>query len=131
MPDLKKKLAVLVNVIAPYRLPLLGALADSFDTLVLHGGSEPNRTWAVNLPQKIQSRRVFTLKIPLRKKTGVDGITDTTYLHLNLGLVWWLLRFRHQVILSNEMGLRTIIAILYAKLARVPVWVWWGGTIEY
>jgi glycosyltransferase involved in cell wall biosynthesis len=130
MPKQKKKLAVLVNVIAPYRLPILSALAESFDTLVLHGGSEPNRTWTVNLPQNIKSRRVFTLKIPFRKKTGVDGITDTTYLHLNLGLVWWLLRFRPQTILSNEMGLRTIIAILYGKLARVPVWVWWGGTLH-
>jgi glycosyltransferase involved in cell wall biosynthesis len=25
---------------------------------------------------------------------------------------------------------RTIIAILYGKLARVPVWVWWGGTMQ-
>jgi len=130
MPNKKKKLAVLVNVIAPYRLPILGALADSFDTLVLHGGSEPNRTWTVNLPQNIKSRRVFTLKIPLRKRTGVDGITDTSYLHLNLGLLWWLLRFRPHVIISNEMGLRTIIAILYGKIARVPVWVWWGGTLH-
>jgi glycosyltransferase involved in cell wall biosynthesis len=130
MPSQKKRLAVLLNVIAPYRLPILSVLADNFDTLVLHGGSEPNRTWTVDLPQNIKSRRVFTLQIPLRKMSGVAGITDTTYLHLNLGLIWWLLRFKPQVILSNEMGLRTIIAILYGKLARVPVWVWWGGTLH-
>ena len=130
MPNKKKRLAVLVNVIAPYRLPILGALAEQFDTLVLHGGSEPNRTWTINLPQEVKSRRVFTLQIPLLKKTGVDGVMDTSYLHLNLGLIWWLIRFRPQIILSNEMGLRTIIAVLYGKLARVPVWVWWGGTLH-
>src|SRR5580658_8855646 len=130
MSEKKKKLAVLANVIAPYRVPILASLADSFDTLILHGGTEPNRTWNVELPQALKSRRVFTLQIPLRKKTGTPGISDTTYLHLNIGLVWWLLRFRPDVILSYEMGLRTVIAVIYGKLARVPVWVWWGGTLH-
>jgi glycosyltransferase involved in cell wall biosynthesis len=126
----KKKLAILVNVIAPYRLPIYASLANRFETLVLHGGSEPNRTWEVDLPQSLRSRRVFTLQIPLRKKTGVDGVSDTVYLHLNIGLVWWLLRFRPDTVVSNEMGLRTLIAIIYGKLAGVPVWVWWGGTLH-
>jgi glycosyltransferase involved in cell wall biosynthesis len=130
MSEKKKKLAVLANVIAPYRVPILASLAGSFDTLILHGGTEPNRTWNVELPQALKSRRVFTLQIPLRKKTGTPGISDTTYLHLNVGLVWWLFRFRPNVILSYEMGLRTIIAVIYGKLARIPVWVWWGGTLH-
>ena len=98
--------------------------------MVLHGGAEPNRTWKADLPPTLKSRKVFTLQIPLRKKTGVPGISDTSYVHLNLGLVWWLLRFRPNVILSNELGLRTIIALVYGMLARVPVWVWWGGTLH-
>lgn len=126
----KKKLAILLNIIAPYRVPILSSLADHFDTLVLHGGNEPNREWAVNLPHSLKVRKAFTLQIPLRKKCGVDGVVDTSYVHLNLGLVVWLLRFRPDVIISNEMGVRTIIAILYGKLARVPVWVWWGGTMH-
>jgi glycosyltransferase involved in cell wall biosynthesis len=126
----KKKLAVLTNVIAPYRVPILGYLADAFDTLILHGGAEPNRTWKVELPRTLKSRRVFTFQIPLRKKTGTFGISDTTYLHLNIGLVWWLFRFRPDVILSSEMGLRTVIAVIYGKLAGIPVWVWWGGTLH-
>src|SRR5580658_9395595 len=84
MSEKKKKLAVLANVIAPYRVPILASLADTFDTLILHGGTEPNRTWNVELPQALKSRRVFTLQIPLRKKTGTPGISDTTYLHLNV-----------------------------------------------
>ncbi|MGB8846341.1 MAG: glycosyltransferase, partial [Terracidiphilus sp.] len=126
----RKKLAILLNIVAPYRVPILSALADYFDTLVLHGGCEPNRQWAVNLPPSLKVRKAFTLQIPLRKKCGVDGVVDTSYIHLNLGLIHWLIRFRPDVIISNEMGLRTIIAILYGTLARVPVWVWWGGTMH-
>ncbi len=126
----RKKLAILLNIVAPYRVPILSSLADHFDTLVLHGGNEPNRQWAVNLPPNLKVRKAFTLQVPLRKKCGVDGVVDTSYVHLNLGLVYWLLRFRPDVIISNEMGVRTIIAIFYGKLARVPVWVWWGGTMH-
>ncbi len=34
------------------------------------------------------------------------------------------------VIVSGEMGLRTLLALLYGKLTRTPVWVWWGGTLH-
>lgn len=125
-----KRLAVLVNVIAPYRVPILARLAENFDTLVLHGGAEPNRTWTVDLPPTLRTRKVFSLQIPVKKKTGIAGVTDTSYLHLNLGLVWWLLRFRPEIIVSGEMGLRTILAVLYGKLTGAPVWVWWGGTLH-
>ncbi len=125
-----KRLAVLVNVISPYRVPLLARLAENFETLVLHGGAEPNRTWTVDLPPTLRTRKVFSLQIPVRKKTGIAGVVDTSYLHLNFGLVWWLLRFRPNVIVSGEMGLRTLLALLYGKLTRTPVWVWWGGTLH-
>ena len=129
MPDTKTKLAILVNTVAPYRLPIYAALADTFDTLLLHGGKEPNRTWKIDLPKSLKARKVFTLQIPYRKRTGADGVSDTAYLHLNLGLVYWLLCFRPEAIISNEMGLRTLIAAAYGWLAGVPVWVWWGGTL--
>ena len=124
------RLAILVNMIAPYRLPVYASLAERFDTLVLHGGSEPNRTWTLEMCSTLKTRKVFTLKIALRKRTGIPGISDTSYVHLNIGLVWWLVRFRPEVILTNEMGLRTVIALVYGKLAGVPVWVWWGGTLH-
>lgn len=125
-----KRLAILVNVIGPYRVPVYARLAEAFRTLVLHGGDEPNRTWTVELPPTLETRHVFSLKFPVRKRTGVSGVSDTTYVHLNLGLGPWLLSFRPDVIVSNEMGIRTVIALLYGKLMRVPVWVWWGGTLH-
>jgi glycosyltransferase involved in cell wall biosynthesis len=125
-----KKLAILVNLIAPYRLPVFALLAQSFETLILHGGAEPNRTWALESQPALNTHKVFTLQIPMRKKIGVSGVSDTSYVHINLGLLWWLPRFRPDVILSNEMGLRTVAAICYGKLVRVPVWVWWGGTLH-
>ena len=125
-----KRLAVLFNIIAPYRIPILASLAQNFEILILHGGTEPNRTWTFELPPSLRAHKVFTVQIPIRRKTGLAGVSDTTYLHLNLGLFCWLPRFRPHIILSNEMGLRTVIALIYGKVARVPVWVWWGGTVH-
>jgi glycosyltransferase involved in cell wall biosynthesis len=34
------------------------------------------------------------------------------------------------VVVSNEMGFRTFIALSYGTLFRKPVWVWWGGTLH-
>jgi glycosyltransferase involved in cell wall biosynthesis len=128
--DGKPKLSILNNMIPPYRVPIYAALCENFDVLVLHGGTERNRTWKPEIPPSLKARKVWTFQIPMRKRNGIDGITDITYVHLNLGLLWWLPRFRPDMIVSHEMGLRTVIATLYGKLARVPVWVWWGGTIH-
>ena len=125
----KKRLAILTNMLTPYRLAAYRKLADAFDTAIFHGGTEPNRSWNLEIPPSLKERKVWTYQIVLRKKTGA-GIRDTNYVHLNLGLLWSLPRFRPNVVVTHEMGLRTMLAVLYGKLAGVPVWVWWGGTLH-
>lgn len=126
----KKKLAIAVNTIAPYRLPIYAALGEHFETLLLHGGAESNRSWELKIPDHLQSRKVWTWQIRLKKTTGVAGVKDTRHFHVNLGLIWELPRFRPDVIISNELGLRTLISMVYARVANVPHWVWWGGTMH-
>jgi glycosyltransferase involved in cell wall biosynthesis len=126
----RKRLCILLNSIAPYRIPIYAALADAFEVSILHGGKEAGRTWSISLPDTIQAISVPSLKIPSRKMTGVDGIRDRTYLHLNVGLLWWLPKLRPDIIISNELGLRTLIALTFGGLMGVPVWIWWGGTIH-
>jgi glycosyltransferase involved in cell wall biosynthesis len=124
------RLSILVNTIAPYRLPLYAGLAKEFETVVLHGGVEPNRNWSFRSGSSFQSRQVWTLQVPRRKRTGTDGICDISYVHLNLGLLWELPRSRPDVVVSNELGLRTVMALLYSRITRTPLWVWWGGTLH-
>ena len=126
----RKRLAILVNQLTPYRLPLYGILADNLDVLVMHGGMERNRNWALNIPESLRTHKVWTFQIPMWKRTGVEGVKDRIYVHLNIGLLWCLPRFRPDIIVTVEMGLRTVFAVLYGKLMRVPVWVWWGGTLH-
>ena len=105
-------------------------LGERFETVILHGGDEPNRNWRLKSGATFTSRQVWTIQVPARKVTGADGVCDVSYLHFNLGLLWELPRFRPDVLISNELGLRTVIALCYSALAGVPLWIWWGGTLH-
>src|SRR5262252_1955346 len=126
------KLALLVNTISPARLPLYNGLAAQFDLLLLHGGNESNRGSWRKTNQKIPDATIrkawgWQLRIPRK----LEGKTfDYRYLHITPGYLWHLLRFRPDILISNEMGLRTVVALVYGTIFRKPVWVWWAGTLH-
>src|SRR5262249_27097819 len=124
------RLAILVNMISPARVPLFNGLASSFDLLVLHGGNESNRDTWHDVGRTISGasvKKAWGWQIPLVQR--LNGQTfDRRYLHITPGYLWHLLSFRPEVLIANEMGLRTLIALTYGTLFQKPVWVWWGGT---
>jgi glycosyltransferase involved in cell wall biosynthesis len=129
-PSRKQKLAILVNMISPARIPLYSSLAEQFELLLLHGGNESNRDTWHDVGRQLHRARVVKAwgwQIPLTRWVRGRAF-DRRYLHLTPGYLWQLFRFRPDVIITNEMGLRTLIALTYATIARKPVWVWWGGT---
>jgi glycosyltransferase involved in cell wall biosynthesis len=130
MTDRPLRVAVLVNTLAPSRIPIYAALASQFELLVLHGGKESNRdAWADvdNGLQNATVKKAWGWQIPLRRKQN-GQVFDRHYLHITPGYLWHLLRFQPDAVVTNEMGLRTIIALAYGTIFRKPVWVWWGGT---
>lgn len=125
------KVAVLFNIVAPAKVPVYAGLAEHFEVLLLHGGMESNRESWHSPERQIQNamvKRVWGLQIPLRKMDG--NVRDLRHLHINPTFIWYLLRFRPDAVVSNEMGFRTLQALLYGTLTRTPVWVWWGGTLH-
>ena len=58
-PIRKTKIALLLNIIAPSRLSLYSALADHFDFMVLHGGTEANRESWKGLEKALPNARVM------------------------------------------------------------------------
>ena len=129
---MKRKVSLLVNIISPARLALYSGLAEHFDLQILHGGMESNRDSWHDLDRAVPSARTvrawgWQLEIP-RKKEGKHF--DRRYIHVTPGYVQHLLDFRPEALISNEMGLRTLIALTYGALFRKPVWVWWGGTLH-
>jgi len=126
----KIKLALLINMIAPYRLPIYSALAEQFDFLLLHGGKEANRdTWS-NFEDALPNAKVVQAwGWQVRHVVKVRGkVFDERFIHITPGFAWHLLRFQPDVVISNEMGFRSMIALVYGTVFRKPVWICWEGT---
>ena len=131
-PNRNLKLALLTNIVAPSRIPVYRGLGSCFDLLVLHGGPEANRDFWRDLDMALPNasvKRAWGWQIPVAKKENGE-IIDHRYLHFNPGYIWHLVRFRPDVVVTNEMGLRTLISLTYGALFGKPVWVWWGGTLH-
>jgi glycosyltransferase involved in cell wall biosynthesis len=124
------KVAVLVNMIAPSRIPVYSGLSARFDLLVLHGGTESNRDSWRDLDRTLSNARIVKAwgwQIPIARKHK-GQVFDKQYMHITPGYIWHLLKLRPDAVISNEMGLRTLIALAYGTLCNKPVWIWWGGT---
>jgi glycosyltransferase involved in cell wall biosynthesis len=128
----KIKLALLTNMIAPYRLPIYSILADQFDLLLLHGGKEANRDSWGNLEGALPNatiERAWGWQIRREKKVNGEAF-DEKFIHVTPGFLWHLLRFRPDAIITSEMGFRSMLALAYGTVFRKPVWIWWEGTLH-
>jgi glycosyltransferase involved in cell wall biosynthesis len=128
------RVALLVNFISPYRAPVYRCLADAFTLTVFHG-KEMTRAlrpeWkyfrAELGPARIkESWGIVFRRRWLHEQTG--ALYEERPFHMTFGYLWDLIRYRPAAVISNEMGVRTLIALFYSTLWRKPLWVWWGGT---
>ena len=124
------KIAILTNIVAPYRMPIYKRLTQEFKTLILYSGYESNRQMWDRLERSlINAKRVWGVSFPIPRR-GEGGVYDWKFLHINPGYFTELLRFRPNAVISNEMGFRSLIALVYSKIFRKPLWIWWGGTLH-
>ena len=126
-----RKLAVLTNIVAPYRLPMYERLAKEFDVRVFYSGAEGNRRqWAPasHVDSRLSLSRSWGCSLSWTRHER--GVAVEKFLHVNPGLLADLYRWRPDAVISSEMGFRTITALSYGKLWKKPVWVWWGGTLH-
>lgn len=123
------RIAILTNIPAPYRLGFFQKLAEKCDLRVIFDApTEPNRAWTI--PKDMGFPYVyaggFTISYLRRRPDGFPA--DRRYLQLRYGILAELAKARPEVVISAEMGLRTMQALLYCSLRRVPLIVWSEGT---
>lgn len=126
-----RRLALLTNVVAPYRVPIYERLACHFDLSVLYSGVESNRPhWqACELGQLgARVKRSWGVTLSWRRREG--GLQVEKFLHVNPGLFLDLVALKPDAVITSEMGFRTLTALAYCKIFGKPLWVWWGGTLH-
>ncbi|SRR5579884_3406883 len=118
MPEASKlpeiRVAFLTNILAPYWKPVLQSFAACHRLRVLLSTPmENNRPWEIDWKGlDVVLQRTITFRQRWRHPAG---FAEPVYVHLPLDTISQLRRFRPHVILSNEMGFRTLFACAYRK----------------
>lgn len=116
-----KNIAIVHNIIAPYRMELFERLAQLSGfrlTVLFCAQTEANRHWKV--PKELRFRH-FVLR-------GAHLYTNRRHIHFNPTLWTKLLSLRPDLIVSSGFSLSTLITLAYAYAHRIPLVVWFGGT---
>ncbi len=124
-PERMSRIVFLTNFIPPYNKPVLDILAQRHGQLrvLLSTPMETNRSWAPDWGGlDVVVQRTLTVSGKWRHPRGFN---ESTEVHFPYDTIAQLKKYSPDVVISTEMGFRTMAAILYTKLhrqARVIVW---------
>lgn len=133
------RVALLQNFVAPYRVPLYERLRDCGAALRVFVSTpmESNRTWEVEWGTlDVVVQKNLTIR---RSKIDPRGFKRTIMIHFPYDTITSLWRYKPEVVISVELGLRTLQAALYKMLrpsTRLLIWcklsehseIGWGWT---
>lgn len=118
------RVVMLMNVIAPYHKPLLDKLAERFGDLriLLSTPMESNRPWNLEWAGlNVSVQRNITLH---RRWRHPQGFSEPLFVHVPVDTLPQLFRLQPDVVISWEMGARTILASAYRRMSRSKLMVW-------
>lgn len=126
----KVKVALLTNFLPIYRIPLLESIAECVGELrvFLSVRMEGNRDWPV-FWGRLDVIVHRTITIP-RKFRNTHGYIDQSYTHIPYDTLPVLWSYRPDVIISSELGIRTLMARLYKILRRRTRLIIWATLSE-
>ena len=106
----------LTNFIPPYWKPVLEQLSARYGQLrvLVSTEMEPDRKWAIDWQGlDVVRQRTITLQHVQRHPRR---FRDTTFVHFPVDTLSQLWKFRPDVVLSAEMGFRSLLAAVYRRL---------------
>jgi glycosyltransferase involved in cell wall biosynthesis len=109
---------LLMNFIPPYQLPVLTELAKRVRklTVLISTPMEPNRSWAAEWGGlDVQVQRTFSWRRPWHHPTG---FTEENYVHVPWDTMSRLRKLSPDVILSAELGMRSVFSACYTRFAK-------------
>lgn len=124
------RVAFMTNFIPPYWKPVLTSLSERYPNLriLVSTPMEPNRSWDVDWQGlDVVLQKTLTLRGKWRHP---KGFREQLFVHLPIDTVAQLRRFRADVVISAEMGFRTLLGLLYRKLQPQSKLVIWAEIAE-
>ena len=122
------RVALLTNAPAPYRTEFFAELAKRCRLLVVFDTElEPDRQWLLD-------RETFAFDWLVSRGAMISWprlpgrVANRRVLQLPLNTFSILRAFDPEIVVSDELGLRTVWALLFAQRAHRRLIVWWEGT---
>ncbi len=124
------RVALITNVIPPYHKPIFDRLAQRYPKLrvLLSTPMERNRSWKLewnNLDVVVQ--KTITLN---RRWRHPKGFSEPLYIHFPVDTLSQLKSFRADIVISWEMGVRTMLSAVYRWTHRASRLIVWAETAE-
>lgn len=124
------RLAILTNMIPPYRQPVLLCLAERYAHMrvLVSTRIESNRSWGLHWDGlDVVLQKTVTVRGKWRHP---KGFKERLFIHIPVDTVSQLQKFNADVVLSAEMGLRTLLSLLYCRLSRGAKLIVWAEISE-
>lgn len=114
------KVALLTNFIPPYRVSLYKAVSDKVENfhVFVCTEMEKNRSWKVD---------VGDLNVTIQKNISYFKTTENgykTYVHFPYDTIFKLIKYNPDVVISAELGFRSLFSTVYCKLFNRPLILW-------
>jgi glycosyltransferase involved in cell wall biosynthesis len=124
------KVALLTNFVPPYRLPLYQAIEKKVKEfkIFLSAETEPNRDWEVEWSQlDVQLQKALKYRKQFRHP---NGFVEEAVIYIPYNQLWELKTFKPDVIISSEMGSRTLLSAIYKQLSKNVKLIIWATVSE-
>ncbi|MGD1807351.1 glycosyltransferase family 4 protein [Dapis sp. BLCC M126] len=126
-----RRVALLTNFIPPHRLPLYQAIAQRVSEfqVFISTPMEANRSWQANWEGlNVTVQKNLTLQRTWRHP---QGFSEPLYIHIPYDTLWLLHQYQPDVIISGELGMRSLQAALYRKFHPKTRLIIWATVSEY
>jgi len=127
----KTRVAILLNFIPPYRVPVFQELARQVDELKIFIATpmEPNRLWPPEWKDlNVCVQRNITVQHAWKHPGGFE---DQVYVHFSYDTLLQLKQYQPDVVISSELGFRSIQAVLFRKFDQRSRLILWCMVSDY
>jgi glycosyltransferase involved in cell wall biosynthesis len=117
------RVALLTNFIPPYRVSLFTALRRQVGELrvFISTRMEGSRSWE---PEWGDLDVVVQRALTFRRKWRTSQFEEPSELHVPYDTMAQLHRYRPDVVITGELGMRSLQALIYGKALAIPVVLW-------
>lgn len=121
-----KKVAILTNIVPPYRLPLFNGITEKVDLdILVCANNEKNRNWELNKDNKFNVKTLFGFSFSLKNK-----LNDYRFIYLKFGVLFYLLLNNPDKLIIGDASWTSYFAAFCCKVLGID-YIWWNETLPY